>query len=278
MSRWWPDAWQFTLAPDSVTVVRLPHRLRLSGQRPSTAASRLVPVAAGERAQPWSAALATLAEILGNLAVAGARRARATVILSNHFVHYALVPWSDLIDGEEEGVALARHFLGETYGAAAERWELRIAADESAGRRLVSAVDPDLLAELRALFADTGLRLVSIQPRLMAVCNRHMRALARGDGWLAVAEPGSLCLALVQGQQIASLRQARLGDAWAAELMTALERESLLAEAAGSVRRVDVAATGLAPPQFPAESVWHIEWLEPAAATAGPSLAPQAGG
>lgn len=261
MSRWLPDGWQFTLAPDSIGVARVPRRLGF-GARPAPAAAAMTPVAAtDERAQPWTAALAALAKT-----VADARGGTATVVLSNHFVHYALVPWSDLIESEEEGLSLTRHLLRETYGDAADRWQLRIAGDDTAGQRLVSAVEPELIEGLRGLFAEAGLRLVSIQPRLMAVCNRHRRRLAGGDGWLALVEPGSLCLALLQGRGIAALRQTRLGEGWAAGLATALERESLLADSAAAIRRVFIAASGVAEAAFPAGLPWTVDWLEAPAA------------
>lgn len=273
MSRWLPDGWQFTLAPDGIGVARIPHRLRLGGRRRTPAAAQWQPVpAGGERSQPWSAALAALARLVADLGTR-ARRAEATVILSNHFVHYALVPWSDLIESDDEAMSLARHHLRETYGAAAERWQLRISGAQRDTVRLVSAVEPELLDELRRPFADAGLRLVSIQPLLMAVCNRHRQRLAGGDSWLALVEPGSLCLALLHGQGIAGLRQARLGEAWSAEVATALERESLLAESAATIRHVFVAGAGVAETPFPGGSPWTVDWLE-ALAPASPPAAP----
>jgi len=259
VSRWLPDDWQFTLAPDSVLVARTPHRFGRGDRRQAPQVTGQAVAHRGEQRQPWAAALAVLADSIAGAGVGG----RATVILANQFVRYALVPWSDLIESEEEGLSLSRHYLHETYGAAAERWQLRIDPEEASDLKLISAVEPELLEDLRRLYAGSRLRLVSIQPRLMALCNRHRRRLAGGDTWLALVEPNSLCLALLQDQHFAALRQVRVGDAWAAELVTTLERESLLVDAAAAVRHVFVAAAGVAEPRFAVGMPWTIEWLEP---------------
>jgi len=44
----------------------------------------------GFGAQPWDGALAALKDCDTSL--------RATVVLSNHFVRYAIVPWSEALD------------------------------------------------------------------------------------------------------------------------------------------------------------------------------------
>lgn len=264
MSRWLPDRLQFTLAPDSVSVARMPHRLRPGAGSAQATAGEPFPVSPlGAEAPVWQGALETLAEVVRGLDCHGARRARATAILSNHFVRYALMPKSELIDDDEEEVSLARHCLREVYGTAADRWEVRMDPDRHGPAKLVSAVEPELLAQLRGIFAASSTRLVSIQPRLMAVCNRHRQHFGDRDAWLALAEAGSLCLALLRGGAIVRLRHVRLGSAWADELVTALERESLLADSDAAIREVFLIAGDLPEPQFPAGLAWHIQSLEP---------------
>ena len=41
----------------------------------------------------------------------------ATVILSNHFMRYTLVPWRDELSDAEEELAYARHCFTKVYGA-----------------------------------------------------------------------------------------------------------------------------------------------------------------
>jgi len=282
VSRWLPDCLEITLAPDHLMLARSPHRLALGGGRRAYPPASVVPVPPAEDGAPaWGAALAALGEVLQDLDAHAMGPAVATVILANRYVRYALVPWSDLVDDEEEEAqALARHYLQESFGAAAERWELRIAPDPQAPQRLVSAVEPGLLADLRQLFAASPIRLASIQPRLMAVCNRHRRRLGQRDAWLALAEPGALCLLLLQGGRAVRLRQLRLGDAWPSELVTSLERESYVVESPVPIQDVFLAADGMEDQSFPPARSWNIQLIEsapPAAAVApagiGPALA-----
>lgn len=263
MSRWLPDSLRVDLAPDSLVLSRQAHRLNFRARRGPPAAGHLVPVpAGGDEAPPWQNSLAALAETIAAMSTRELRPAGATVVLSNHFVRYALAPWSDLVDSDEEEEAVSRHALRQTFGAAADHWELRVDGTPGGATRLVSAVEPGLLAQLRELFAGAGIRLASVQPRLMAVCNAHRRSLGRRDAWLALAEPGALCLALLRGGRFVRLRHLRLGDAWPAELVTALERETFIADEEPATRDVLVAATPGADLRFPADLPWNIRLLE----------------
>jgi hypothetical protein len=97
--------------------------------------------------------------------------ANVTVIVSNRFVRYALVPWSDELSTPREELAFALHVFAGTYGDASDNWELRLSPARRGEQRVASAVDRELLEAIRAAFADTRLRLHSIQPYLMAVHN-----------------------------------------------------------------------------------------------------------
>ena len=264
MSRWSPEALQFTLAPTNVRVARSSRHFGIGSGRHSDIGNRIVPKsAAGAESQPWRDAVTTMSEIVRILDGDSTRRARATVILSNHFARYALMPCSELIDDDNEEILLSRHCLRELYGNAAEQWELRIDPERRGPAKLVCAVEPELLEGLREVFAGSSIRLASIQPRLMAVCNRHRQFLGSQDAWLAVVEAGSLCLALLQHGEIVRLRHVRLGAAWAAELVLALDRENLLADPGATSRNVFVAAAEVQAQQFPSGLPWVISALDP---------------
>jgi hypothetical protein len=148
------------------------------------------------------------------------RRCDVTVILSNHFVRYALVPWSDSLGSEAEEEAYVRHHFAKIHGERAKRWVLRSSEAPRGASRLASAVDPELLASVRQGFPEEGrARLISVQPYLMTVLNRWRRAIPRGGAWLAVAEPERACVALHDGATLRAVQNAR-GD-W----LPLLERE-----------------------------------------------------
>lgn len=193
-----------------------PDRLVLGGK-----ALRLEPAAGGA---PWQAALAALPA-----ALAGARRApcEVTVILSNHFVRYALLPWNGALRGGDEWLALARHHFATVYGRAADPWSLRVAETAPRGARVASAVDPALLDALAPAVGAAGGTLVSIQPLLIAAFNRLRKRLGGSAGcWLVVAEPGRLVLALIEKGSWRALRARRADDNWQESLPEILERES----------------------------------------------------
>ncbi len=87
-------------------------------------------------AQPWRAALQALETELPRFADG---RTVATVILSNHFLRYTLVPWRDELSDAEEELAFARHCFARVYGKAAEQWELRLSQEAPESPRLASA-------------------------------------------------------------------------------------------------------------------------------------------
>jgi hypothetical protein len=179
-------------------------------------------VAVGEKAiacdpgfgsQPWQGAM----QVLKNQSLpAGA----ITVVLSNHFVRYALVPWSDALAGPAEEEAYLRHHFARIHGERAKSWLLRSSEDAPGAPRLCSAIDGALLEQLKACFPKSGkARLVSVQPQLMAVFNRWRAAIPRSGAWLMLVEADRACAALHAKGRWQSVQNAR-GD-W----LALLERE-----------------------------------------------------
>lgn len=148
-------------------------------------------------------------------------RCDVTVIVSNHFVRFAIVPWNDALASPAEEEAYVRHYFAKVYGERAKTWSLRSSeAWSAAPPRLASAVDGALIEAIRVSFPPHGkLRLVSIQPYLMASINRFRREIPRGGAWLVLAEPGRACIALHVRGGWQSVQTTR--GSWVA----ALERE-----------------------------------------------------
>jgi hypothetical protein len=217
----WRDQVRIALCPDRVIFVRLSQ-----GFRPRVVAKGVITcesAAPGE--QPWQPALETLKRVLPDC---GQARADTVVILSNHFVRYALIPRCEQLSGEEEEMALVRHSFTKIYGAAAEAWEIRLSEDGGNGPRVASAVDQRLVESLREVLASSVMKLRSIQPYLMAAFNQWRGRLGREAGFVLV-EPGRLCLALLRDRQWRAVRTARISlAAWPLELALVLDRERYL--------------------------------------------------
>lgn len=165
----------------------------------------------------------------GAAELSGLRRgARVTVVLSSHHARYALLPWSANLAREEEWLAFARFRLRDTYGAAAEGWEVRVSPGEPRASRVACAVERQLLEELRAVAGKAGVRLMSVQPSLMHAFNVRRSEFDREDGWLVSAEPGRLTLALIASRAWQLVRVRNADTDWRDRLPMLLRREEAL--------------------------------------------------
>src|SRR5439155_20669494 len=94
------------------------------------------------------------------------QRCRVTVILSNHFVRYALVPWNEALAGAAEEEAYVRHHFRKIHGERAKDWTVRASEAPRGAPRLASAIDTKPLEELKRSLPKGKAKLVSVQPRL----------------------------------------------------------------------------------------------------------------
>jgi len=249
---------QVGLAPDQVNLVHTQRRLTLRGVRTTVRNERLPAVASGNDAALWRGAVQALQAALPDHA---GHPTHVYVTLSSRLVHYALVPWSDALSDADEEVAFARHVFERVHGEAAAQWELRVSADRIGAPMLASAVDAQMLNAVRAAFADARVRLDSIQPRLMAVYNEYRRRLQGRHAWLALLEPGCLCLALLQQGRWVRVRSLRIGSGWRVELALLLAREAYLGAPAAAARDVFVWVGGLGEVRLPEAGGWQFHLL-----------------
>jgi len=201
VSRLFPDRLRIGLAPAEVSVARSRGVLRKRLVEQKTLGCD-----PGFGAQPWHGALAALKQL--------DTAARATVILSNHFVRYAIVPWSDALAGPAEEEAYVRHHFARIHGERAKSWVLRW-SESGGGARLASAIDKALLEALKRSLP----RLASVQPYLMAAINRWGKSIPRSGAWLALVEADRACIALHAGGRWRSVQNAR------GEWLALLDRE-----------------------------------------------------
>lgn len=174
----WHDRFLLALTPGQVTLLH--------------AAPGLSPAYSGhqtvcEAEQGWQGALEALAAMLPQYQC---RHAQARVVLSNRLVRYQLVPWSEQLDSPQEWQAMVQHCFRQAYGEVAEQWLYRWCDNGYGQPVLACAIDSALLQALQQLFDGMGIRLLSLQPFLMAACNHWRRQLAGQDGAFLLAEPG----------------------------------------------------------------------------------------
>jgi hypothetical protein len=144
-----------------------------------------IPCEAVAAERTWKPAIGALQLVLQKLDVSSGN---TTVLLSNRFVRYVLAPWQNQASGSDVETGFARHCFRQVYGPAAERWDVRVSAGAVGHSRLASGVDAELLDEIRATVAASGLKIRSIQPYLMAAFNKWRRKLDARACLFVVAE------------------------------------------------------------------------------------------
>ena len=228
------DSLRIGLCPDRLIFARYGR-----GLRPRLIAKGALSFDAGTAEEPWRAAVAALPKALEAHAQ---RAADATIVLSNHFVRYALLGANDRLSSREEWLEYASHHFEKTYGARARDWDIQIAESGAAHPRLASAIDKALLAATAAAFENGRVRLLSIQPYLMIAFNRALPSMGHSSFWFVAEEPGRLLLGLVRDGLWRSVRARQTSACWCEELPRMLEREGALLASAEPCRDVLVSA------------------------------------
>jgi hypothetical protein len=212
------------LFPDRLLLSLEPHALaalRLSGgPRPKVLARQRVDADPAYGAEPWHGVLDALKR---EARAWGAARLRVEVVLSNHFVRYALLTRQGAAASRDEELALARFQFAKIHGERAKGWEVRV-SHESSAAQLACAVDAALLADLKACFAAGKAKLASVQPLLMSAFNRWRSRIPKEGAWLALGEADRVCLALLGPNGWRSLHNAR-GQAAPGDWSELIERE-----------------------------------------------------
>lgn len=214
----WRDKVRIVLCKDRVIVLRL-----RGGARDRIVSKSTIPYAGSEPG--WQPVLALLQKSLqGN----DVKKAYATVILSNHFVRFLVLPWNEAWLSDAEKMALVQHRFAEVYGENGEHWDYRLSEGGFGAPSIASAIPHELLTQLKTIFNASVLRLDSVQPYLMTAFNACRTELAKEDGWFVLAERDTFCIGLVERGQWSSIRLRRVKADWFEEAMLLLDRESLL--------------------------------------------------
>jgi hypothetical protein len=214
----WRERVTITLSPQQVTMERYSR-----GLRPALKDRKVLACPVAVDGGNWQPAVETLRDALAHPNVDAAD---ATVIVSNHFVRYLLLPWNpDLVTAQEE-LAFARARFVQAFGETAQEWALKLSPGRPGAPGVAGALDRSLLAAVTTLIAGSPLRMRSLQPSLMAVCNERSK-LPGGDAWIAIAESGRLLLGAFRAGEWISLR-ARALNGHAAALADIIDQEALL--------------------------------------------------
>jgi len=213
-----------------------PLRIGLGSRRIMVSGGKPVELEPGD---DWRGAVSALPEILK-----AHKGVEASVVLADQFARYALLPHNDAVKSAEQWLALARHRFSALHGSIAADWEVKVTQTAPLGARLACAVDRELVQKLITCFVDAGVRLVAVQPFLVAAFNRIRQTVGNGSCWIVVEEPGRLTLALLQRGAWVAIRSRRSDERWRVVLPEILERESAFLGLDQPCTRVIVCAQG----------------------------------
>ncbi|OGT00745.1 MAG: hypothetical protein A3F73_06240 [Gallionellales bacterium RIFCSPLOWO2_12_FULL_59_22] len=269
MSLWSRNEHRIVLHRDRVVLVSIGREFTRNGVKRHVLDKQVLPCNASGGEMPWDDALKTFeaARLNGEH-----RQSRATVILSNQFMRYAMIPWNEALSDEREELTFARHSFKEMYGSDADQWELRLNRSGEGMAQIACAVDARLPGALRGVFGRLGIGLHSIQPHLMTAYNSCRAILRDRSAWLVLVEHDNLCFALLQEGQWCWVRTIRAGAEWREDLPFLLEREALLANAGTTANEVFLWVPDRQNEALPAGSRWRFRYLQPPPA---PGLAPE---
>lgn len=257
MSRLWRDQLRIALAPDCLALVRVS-----GGPAPKVLAKTVVPVADAQAEGGWKPAVEMLAKVL--LADHQWQDAQTSVVLSNYFVRYQLIAWSDEIDTDEEREAYVRASFTQVYGEGVADWAYSLSETGRGASWLAAAIDRALLTQLEEFMGLSRSKLVSVMPHLMPAFNVARHEIKRQKAWFVQIENKKLLLGLILGGHWQSISSRQVSDeAWQRELPLLLDREWRLNGVGNAPRAVYISAPEAKQAALDGEGKWIFHWLRP---------------
>jgi hypothetical protein len=205
----WRDEAGVHLAPHRLCMVRLKRGLKPAPLRECDQEVR------NERPNDWMAVLQALESTLAQPQWQGAL---LRVVVADSWARYAIVPWVEALTSTSERVGHARQLLASTYGDAVSDWEVRLSDAPPGSPRVACTMPVALLEGLRALCTRQNIKLISLQPHLVAAyeCWRHR--LPPGGGWFVTVDEGTLAAARIGRAGWDRVYSVRIGADWTREL------------------------------------------------------------
>ena len=222
MLRLWRDRYCVALRPDGVELVRRRHGPQTAIDLKEAAAC--APAAEGPA---WGPPLIALKELLARPRIGAGD---LSVVLSNHFARFLIVPWNGELANAVELQNYALACYENVFGEAAAAWEVRVSPERAEAPRIACAFDRTLLEGLNEAVAGSKLRLASVQPYLMVAYNRVSKAFRSKDFVFLLAEEGRACLLAASGSLWRSVRSTPLPIADPLAMAGFIEREVHLAD------------------------------------------------
>ena len=209
MSPLWRDEIGIYLSPHKLALTRLARGVKPKSVGEASWANEL------QDDTHWSATLNALESLLAKAEWQGAI---ARVVVSDHWVRYALVPFSAALSGAAEHLTHARHVLGGIYGEVVSQWTVSLADARPGTARVACALPASLIEELQLILTRYKVPLRSLQPQLVSAYNHWRGKLPDGGAWFVSIDQGSLAAARLAPGGWDRVHSVRIGADWTVEL------------------------------------------------------------
>ena len=184
------------------------------------------------------------------------------VVVSDHFVRYALVPWNESLVADAERLAFARLALSEIYGSMAEGWAVTLDQQPAGQASFACAIDRELLQALREVGRRHGVAPHSGERRVGESGSIATALRCASEVFcLASLEPGRLTLAFRNESGWLAVRTRRVNGNPLEALSGVLRQEAAAAGAADGGTLYMIADAAHALPSFSLPN-WKVTRLD----------------
>jgi hypothetical protein len=173
---------------------------------------------------PWQVSLSTLKHWITDIAP---KRVRVDIVISDHFSHHLVLPWSQDLREDEEWLALAKARVDVTWGNG-ESWDVRIDRLRFGNSCLTCAMDRDLRTQLLTLERRPGVKVRSIQSNFTASFNDIAISVGTAATLIVVSERHSVTIGAVDAGIWRHIRTLSITGDDLSEIEKLVDRERLL--------------------------------------------------
>ncbi len=106
-------------------------------------------------------------------------------IISNHFMRYLILPWTNSVTARADWLALADQAMREEYGNVASDWILRVNLSKHGEPVIAAGMDSTLYHAIHEFANHFHCKIEAIEPLLMVISSQH-----KSKNSFVISEPG----------------------------------------------------------------------------------------
>ncbi len=183
----------------------------------------------------WAGAIACLADWCSRRKSAKVKAAEPVIVISNHWVRYAVLPSDRGNLRRSEEVEFARAMIAERNGAEWEASTIRLSRGVSDEGIIAAAIPDALLADITSAVSASGLRCKAIHPLFSHALDHARFPGGNSQALIACIEPGRMVIGMVGKDGWSWVQSPLSGLKPALTLERELSREQSLLSVSGEM-------------------------------------------